>query len=138
MGAYAATVNRKLSDKAVRKLRERAARGEPDVELAVAFGVSAHAVCAIRTGVKRTTAGGPLTRRARPPATKLLRERIARALERGETQVQIAERERCAISTIARVAHPIVGVRRVESLEREVADLREEVAALRAVLSTVS
>ena len=131
-------MNRKLSDEAVIALRERAARGEPDVQLAVAYGISPHAVCAIRTGAARKTAGGTLTRRRRPPATKLLRERIARALERGETQAQIAEREGCALSTVVRVAHPVVGVRRVESLEREVADLREEVAALRAVLSTVS
>lgn len=137
-------MKRILSDEQVRDLRERAARGETDLSLALTFAITDYAVCAIRTGTRRPEAGGPITVRKRP-TSKLLRERIKRGLERGETYVQIAEREKCSTATVGRVAHPVIGYRRFEGLERQVAELRadfdrlrEENAALRAVVESVS
>ena len=134
-GTYAATMQSKLSAAEVVALRERAAAGEDDRSLALAFGIARHSVVAIRTGTRWPEAGGPITRRAAPGPSKLLRERIRRALERGETQLEIATREGCSLQAVVRVAHPVVGVRRFERLEREVAALRAELAQVLAAVA---
>lgn len=124
---------RRFTDEQVRELRERAARGEADADLAVAFGAREEVIGALRTGARRPAAGGPITRRV-PRVTRLQRDRIRRALARGETHAEIAAREGVSETTVWSLRHPRVTAREFRELLRDVEALRTEVRALRALV----
>lgn len=71
-----------LTDTEVRLLRERAAAGLDDRTLASAFGITRGQVTKLRTGQRRTDAGGPITRIPRGlPTLRHLRVEVERLRE---------------------------------------------------------
>ena len=88
-------IEKKIDNAGVQELRERAAAGESDAELAAAFGLSKGTVRGLRTGRARRNASGPLTKRRKP--------------------LKLSPRA-------------VLG--RLDALEREVGQLRDELAAL--------